>query len=259
MIPLNDPTTLSMLLHLNSEPWLNNEAYRNAIYLPEFKEFESVRARVGLPVVPPSPLSHLIGSRKSTRAFLPKGIPLDFVSALTMSAYGLREMAEMRDGTKYYRRSVPSAGGMFPLEFFLFVQRVDGLSNGLYHYDVRGHALELIYERDIFGELEPVFYTYPFIRDANLVFAMAAMFPRNQKKYGPRGYRYTLLEAGHAGQNICLAAAELGLSSLCMGGFIDSKLNRMLNLRASEEGVVYSVAVGWDAEAGLETHAAVNS
>ena len=248
MIPLNDPTTLSMLFHLNSEPWLNTEAYRNAIYLPEFKEFESARARIGLPTPPGSALSGLIESRKSTRVFLPKELPLSFVSALTMSAYGLHKMVEMRDGTKYRRRSVPSAGGMFPLEFFLFTQRVEGLLNGVYHYDVRGHALELIEEREIFAELEPVFYTYPFIRDANLVFAMAAMFPRNQRKYGPRGYRYTLLEAGHAGQNICLAAAELELASLCMGGFVDSKLNAMLNLRPNKEGVVYSVAVGWVAE-----------
>ena len=248
MIPLDDPTTLSMLFHLNSEPWLNNEAYRNAIYLPEFKEFDSAGARIGLPAPPTSALSRLIGLRKSTRAFLPERMPLNFVSALTMSAYGLHKMVEMADGTKYRRRSVPSAGGMFPLEFFLFAQRVEGLSNGLYHYAVRGHALEPIQQRDIFPELEPVLYTYPFIQDANLVFAMAAMFPRNQKKYGPRGYRYTLLEAGHAGQNICLAAAELGLSSLCMGGFIDSKLNRMLNLQANKEGVVYAVAVGWDAE-----------
>ena len=59
---------------------------------------------------------------------------------------------------------------------------------------------------------------------------MAAVFGRNQKKYGPRGYRYTLLEAGHSAQNVCLRAIELGLGTLCMGGFEDSRLNRVLGL-----------------------------
>ncbi len=196
--------------------------------------------------MPASPLSKLIELRKSTRAFLPKSIPPDFVSALAISAYGLRGIAELRDGTRYQRRSVPSAGGMFPLEFFLFVQRVEGLRNGLYHYDVRGPALESIQERDIVADLEPVFCS--FKRPISSL-RWRRCYRVTKKIRSPCGYRYTLLEAGHAGQNICLAAAELGLSSLCMGGFIDSKLNHVLDLRLDEEGVVYSVAVGWDAQA----------
>jgi hypothetical protein len=31
--------------------------------------------------------------------------------------------------------------------------------------------------------------------------------------------RYLLLETGHVGQNLCLAASSLGLGSLCIGGF----------------------------------------
>ncbi len=158
------------------------------------------------------------------------------------------ETARLEDDTTFLRRSVPSAGGLFPLELFVFLQRVEGLSDGLYHYDVRGHALELL-RGNLIAELAPFLYPYPFIRDANLVFALAAVFGRNQKKYGPRGYRYTLLEAGHSAQNICLRAVELGLGTLCMGGFEDSRLNRLLGLEPTREGVVYAVAVGYDAQA----------
>jgi len=77
------------------------------------------------------------------------------------------------------------------------------------------------------------------------VIVMAAVFLRTQAKYGPRGYRYILLEAGHVGQNICLRAMELGLESLCMGGFLDSALNNLLALKPKEEGVVYTVAAGF--------------
>ena len=38
---------------------------------------------------------------------------------------------------------------------------------------------------------------------------------------------------------------ELGLESLCMGGFLDSALNNLLGLKPKEEGVVYTVAAGF--------------
>jgi SagB-type dehydrogenase family enzyme len=113
------------------------------------------------------------------------------------------------------------------------------------YYDALGHSAQLISRGNLFSALEPIFYTYPFFRDANLVICMAAVCERTQKKYGPRGYRYILLEAGHSGQNICLRASEMGLSTLCMGGFVDSRINALLNLDQRQEGIVYSVAAGF--------------
>lgn len=127
------------------------------------------------------------------------------------------------------------------------LRRVDGLEDGVYHYDVLAHTLQLMQRGDIFPLVEPTFYTFPFIRDANLVIAIAAVFLRTQKKYGPRGYRYILLEAGHVGQNVCLKASELGLATLCMGGFVDSDLNALLGLPMSREGVVYTIGAGYAA------------
>jgi SagB-type dehydrogenase family enzyme len=84
----------------------------------------------------------------------------------------------------------------------------------------------------------------PLIRGANLILFLSAVFARSQKKYGPRGYRYIMLEAGHAAQNICLSAVEQGLGSLCMGGFLDGGLNNFLGLDSITETVIYSEAVG---------------
>jgi SagB-type dehydrogenase family enzyme len=249
MIPFEDATTLSLLYHLNSEPWRNDEAYRGDAYRQEFLEVESPVSRASLPPAPDSPLSRLIRLRRSCRAYLPRAMPLGPVSALAAAAYGIVETAVLEGDATFLRRSVPSAGGLFPLELFVFLQRVEGLSDGLYHYDVRGHALELLPGGGQIADLAPFLYPHPFVRDANLVFAVAAVFGRNQKKYGPRGYRYTLLEAGHSAQNICLRAVELGLGTLCMGGFEDSRLNRVLGFDPAKGGVVYAVAVGYEAQA----------
>lgn len=249
MIKFEDATTLSLLFHLNSEPWLNNEAYRGDAYHQEFKEIDSPAAPIRLPLPAESELTRLIRLRTSCRTYLPEAMPLESVSVLAKAAYGALGTLDLPEGTSFFRRSVPSAGGLFPLEVFILTQRVQNLDDGIYHYDVRGHALELFQPGNPFPGLEQIPYTYPFIRDANLVFALTGVFPRTQKKYGPRGYRYVLLEAGHSAQNICLAAAELSLSTLCMGGFIDSKLNRLLGLDPAEEGVVYAVAAGYGSPA----------
>lgn len=244
MIPLEDPTTLSLLFHLNSEPWLNDEAYKGGAMNQELKVPDGVIAEIPLPRPSGSTLMDLLQRRHSCREFQRTEMSLENASALLAASYGTVAPARFGEQTPFLRRTVPSAGGLFPLEVYAFMQRVQGLDDGLYHYDVVSHSLRQLRRENLFLTLEPMFYAYPFMKDANLVFAIAAIFLRIQKKYGPRGYRYTLMEAGHVAQNISLRAIELGLATLCMGGFLDSALNELLDLQPKEEGVVYTVAVG---------------
>ena len=84
-----------------------------------------------------------------------------------------------------------------------------------------------------------------WIESAPCVFVILADFPKIEKKYRTRGRQYALLEAGHAAQNICLAATELGLGSCCVGAFRESKVLAALGLKR-DCGLtpVYMVAVG---------------
>lgn len=247
MIPLEDPTTLSQLFHLNSEPWLNDEAYRGAAVLQEPKIPDGITAVVPLPEPSKSALTALLQARQSCREFARREMPLDDLAGLLSAAYGSVVPVRIGGQVAFLRRTVPSAGGLFPLELYVFVQRVHDLDDGVYHYDALAHSLQQLHRGNLFPTLEPMFYTYPFMRDANVVIAISAVFLRTQKKYGPRGYRYILMEAGHVAQNVSLRAVELGLATLCMGGFLDSRLNELLHLRPRDEGVVYTVAAGFDA------------
>jgi hypothetical protein len=49
MIPVDDAETLSRLFHLNSEPWLNEEAYRGSPFHQEYKNHPDATARIFLP------------------------------------------------------------------------------------------------------------------------------------------------------------------------------------------------------------------
>jgi SagB-type dehydrogenase family enzyme len=243
MIKLDDPTTLSLLFHLNSEPWLNDEAYTAARPPAEVRRVVGVANEVKLPAPASSPLMDLVVRRRSCRAFAPRTVPAATVSSLLAAAYGLVDEGQIDPGAMQ-RRAVPSAGGLFPLEMYALLRRVEDIDDGLYHYGALGHALQRIQAGDLLPSLEAAFYTYPFIRDCNLVLMVTAEFQRTQKKYGPRGYRYILIEAGHVGQNVCLRSAELGLATLCMGGFVDSTLMATLRLDAARDGVVYAIAIG---------------
>jgi len=244
MIPLDDPMSLSLLFHLNSEPWLNDRAYRGGGGPQERLTRRGALAEIALPPAEPTALTAMFKRRRSCRAFAPVPIARERLASVLDAAYGLVGPLDVPDPEGFPHRTVPSAGGLFPLELFVVLRRVEGLEDGLYHYRAASRTLSLLERGDLFPGLEPVFYTFPFCADANVIIALAAIFPRSQTKYGPRGYRYVLLESGHVAQNICLRAAELDLATLCMGGFVDSALNARLGLKAPYEGVVYTIALG---------------
>lgn len=245
MLPFEDITSLSLLYHLNSEPWENAEAYRTASYEVNYKEYSDAVDGVPLPAAEESALMRLLRARESCRQYERRSLPLEKLATLLAGAYGIARVdRKILDGAGTLLRSVPSAGGLFPLEVYLALQLVEGASDGLYHFNVRKHSLEPLSTGMCLSDFSPVLYTYPFIENANAVLFLSAVFARTQKKYGSRGYRYILLEAGHVAQNICLLAAAAGLGSLCMGAFSDARLNRMLGLDGATEATVYAVAVG---------------
>ena len=73
---------------------------------------------------------------------------------------------------------------------------------------------------------------------------MTAMFDRNTIKYGVRGYRHIMQEAGHLGQNFYLAGSLLDLSTCAVGGYADDRLNLLLGVDGIKETVVYIFAAG---------------
>lgn len=80
---------------------------------------------------------------------------------------------------------------------------------------------------------------------AATAFVILADFAKIERKYRRRGRQYALLEAGHAAQNICLAATELGLGSCCVGAFRESRVLQALGLeRNCGLTPVYMVVVG---------------
>ena len=186
------------------------------------------------------PLSEAIARRRSVREYADRRMTLEEVSSLLHSSAGI---TDRRDPTLAFR-AVPSSGALYPIELYLVIFEVAGLEPGVYHYDVQGHRLELLRPGEFRGEVFQAAVSQEMIWGASLVLVPTAIFARVQWKYLDRSYRYALLEAGHLGQNVYLAATALGLGPCGIGAYFDDDLNRLLGVDGYDEAVVYLMAVG---------------
>jgi SagB-type dehydrogenase family enzyme len=157
-------------------------------------------------------------------------------------SYGVTRVSE-GDGFSHRFRVVPSAGSLYPLELYVFTQTVNNVEPGLYHYNPLLCALETVAQEN-YSEKLGCCLVQKELASASILFAITGLFSRNTFKYGDRGYRFTLIEAGHVCQNMNLVCTALGLTCVNIGGFFDRDVDRLLRLDGVNHSTVYMLAVG---------------
>ncbi len=145
-------------------------------------------------------------------------------------------------------RAAPSAGARYPIETYVAINRVEKMFTGVYHYNLRGHSLSILYSKDVIADLVNISIEQEFVYNAAAVFIWTAVVDRCRSKYGERAYRYMYLDAGHIAQNLVLAAQALGLFSCPIGALYDDEADAFVNADGDNEVVVYMAAVGNPAE-----------
>jgi SagB-type dehydrogenase family enzyme len=124
------------------------------------------------------------------------------------------------------------------------VHDVAGLERGLYHYSVADHTLEQLRAENLRRTIVVAGIGQDMLGQAQVCFVLSAFFQRLRWKYRERTYRYALLEAGHIGQNLYLAATSMGLGACAVGAFLDDELNNLLELDGQQEAALYMISVG---------------
>lgn len=147
-------------------------------------------------------------------------------------------------GQPFYKRAAASSGALYPVVTHVVVGRVDGLAPGLYHYAPREHALHLLREGDVRGELAAVSAGGADLARAPFTVVFSAIYHRSSWKYGERGYRYALLDTGHALANAQAAGAAAGLASRAIGRFDDARVAKVLGVAPPEQGPIVLVPLG---------------
>lgn len=100
-------------------------------------------------------------------------------------------------GSRWSLRAHPSSGNLHPTETWLIAAKVDGLEDGLYHYQNLDHSLE---RRAWGGDVQA----------AGVWLGFSSIHWREAWKYGERAFRYCQLDMGHVLAAVSYAAALHG-------------------------------------------------
>jgi SagB-type dehydrogenase family enzyme len=197
--------------------------------------------RVELPdlALDDSGLFDALARRRSLRAYGSQPLALGELGALLWAGAGL---TARQDGFAF--RTAPSAGGLYPIEHYVIANDVEGLEQGLYHYDVLARALERLHAGDQRRPIARAALDQQIAADAQAVFVWTAVLERSRWKYGERFVRYVLLDAGHIAENVALAATALGLGTCQIAAFFDEEAADVLGVDPDAEPVVYMSTAG---------------
>lgn len=181
-----------------------------------------------------------IDARVSQRTFGSFALPQAYIASMLWAAYGKRSA-----GDDVCNRVIPSAGATYPLTVYLLALSMKGVNRGFHRYQPMSDTLKQLPQIPIPMRVNDWFRTtqIDYTKASGIVF-IVGNWQRICPKYGARGYRYLLLEAGHMAQNICLLATGLGVPHVPVGGFIDDLVNAAFGLNSEKEGVVYSIVLG---------------
>jgi SagB-type dehydrogenase family enzyme len=203
------------------------------IALPAGKALPVVRRR----------FDDVIRRRQGARAFSGGSMRVHELAKILWMSYGVNRANAKTHFPRPFRM-IPSGGALYPLELYVHASRVDGLDPGLYHYDPEAHNVDVLRQRDDSAEIAGLLIQPDLARAAAAVVFISAIFERSTFKYGDRGYRFVLLEAGHLAQNVNLVAQGLGLASVNIGGYNDRAVDRYLLCDGVNESVVYIALLG---------------
>jgi SagB-type dehydrogenase family enzyme len=185
------------------------------------------------------PLEETIAGRRSVRSYSGDSLSLAELSQILFAAQGV---TGSRGGRLL--RAAPSAGGTYPMEVYVAVNRVGGLEPGIYHYLPENHEIELTKSGPQGDSLASACLGQSMPAEAAISIILTAVPERTTARYGSRGIRYIHMEAGHISQNVCLQATSLGLGAVPVGAFDDAALGRLLGIDGEEELALYVNCVG---------------
>lgn len=173
--------------------------------------------------------------RRSIREYTEDPVKLEHLALILWSAYGVTE-------PRFGLRTVPSAGGTYPLEVYVVIgDKGVAVNNelyikpGIYRYDSRKHSLILLKEGDYRSELANAALNQPWVEKAPVNIVVFAVYERTTRIYGERGYlRYVPMEVGHLGQNVYLMATALGYGIVVVGAFRDEQVKSIIGVGVAE-------------------------
>lgn len=192
------------------------------------------------------PVREAIAARRSTREFGDAALSLEELSFLLWATQGVTGVQRDDAGAVVEQfRAAPSAGARYPLESYLAISRVEGITPGLYRYVPSEHQLVLVREEaEISAKVQAACYGTPSVGGAAVVMIWAAVPYRTEWKYTYLAHRMIAIEAGHVCENLYLAAESSGTGACAVLSYHQPGVDELLGVDGKEEFALYLACVG---------------
>ena len=210
----------------------------------EFVSVEKIKLETKFSPITES-ISEVINSRASVRDFNGSALSLEKLSTLLDQSCGVRDTILAYNRRDVALRNFPTVGGLQCTEFYLVVNGVKGISQGLYHYNPTQKCLELLERGNFRWRVVNCCSQHEWLAEASVVIFIAPDISRLTWKYGAyKSYRLSHLETGVVSQSLHLVATALELGSCLVFGFNDELANSLLGLDGRQEFTTLLVAIG---------------
>jgi SagB-type dehydrogenase family enzyme len=150
------------------------------------------------------------------------------------------------------------------VNFFIFVNKVEGMDRGLYAYirnpntlpslqsslkesfiwEDKKEGLYLLQEGDFRGVAQRISCNQEIAKEGAFSFGMVCNFSSSLETYGAIGYKNLYHQCGAIGQMLYLEATSLGLSATGIGCFLDDEFHALLGLQTQQFQSLYHFTIG---------------
>jgi SagB-type dehydrogenase family enzyme len=188
-----------------------------------------------------APLRDVAARRQSLRRYADTLLTLEELSFLLWMTQGVRRHVPNRA----VFRTVPSAGARHPFETYLVINKVEGLDVGLYRYLSLEHQLcRLDLDPTLPKRTAVACHDQSFVADSAVTVVWVAIPYRTVWRYGEAARKLVALDAGHACQNLYLAAEAIDAGACAIAAYDQDALDAVLGLDGEEQFAVYVAPVG---------------
>lgn len=185
-----------------------------------------------------SDLNELFERRSSIIQFVDSKLQWETLSSLLL---GLQRENRNRPG--HY--IIPSAGNRKSLELYFWANNVEGLKQGIYHYDTKRKSVALVNPAVGLEQMGKIFTSgTEDLANCNCIFFVTSVFDKTVVKYRNRSLRFVFIEAGIYMDRLWLLSNCLGLDGSILGGGYDDAICEILKINSLEEGPLSCFILG---------------
>jgi len=155
-------------------------------------------------------------------------------------------------GGEIYFRAAACTGALYEIELYVVTGDLPGLDAGVYHFNPANVSLGLLRKGDFRNNLAQAAAMGPAVAHASATIICTGTYWRNAWKYQARTYRHFGWDSGTLLANMLAVSAASGLRAEIVLGFVDSEVNRLLDLNTRREVSLCLVPIGHTSESSLE-------